>query len=299
MTFKGAWHHVMSRALNNESILAGFGGKKYFLTLLADAAATKRVRVLSYCLMMNHYHLIVQNASGRLADFMRQVNGQYGLYYRHTIGGRGYVFQDRYKSTLIQDDTYLRMALLYVLLNPVRARLVKSAFDYRWSSIGFYFNRISESWLDNEFAESLFHDRTDFRYQLRAWAGKELPVYRTRFGLLLGDDGFANEVERQFDRRRDDGESLRRREGDYAFEPAHKVITRFEKVKGIRIESLDPSTHDAKRLRGELLVLLRDRAGLRYHEIMKLRLFKSLRYSSLGQLYKRAKTVRQYGGDRS
>lgn len=294
MTFIGAWHHVMSRALNNEPILAGFGGKKYFLTLLTDAATTRQIRVLAYCLMKNHYHLIVQNSSGRLADFMRQINGQYALYYRHTFGGRGYVFQDRFKSTLIQDDTYLRMALLYVLLNPVRARLVKNAFDYRWSSINFYFSSISESWLDNEFAEHLFHDRADFRSQLWAWTDKELPVCRSRFGLLLGGKGFVYEVERQFNRRKNDGESLRRRAGDYSFEPVDRVIARFEKTKGIKIDSLDPSTHDAKRLRRELLVLLRDRAGLRYHDIMKLRLFKSLRYSSLGQLYRRAKAGWQH-----
>lgn len=128
VTYKGAWHHVMNRALNDESILAGYGDKKHFLKLLADSATTKRIRVLAFCLMRNHYHLIVQNTSGRLSDFMRQLNGDYGLYYRHKYGGRGYVFQDRCKSTLIQNDTYLRMAFLYVLLNPVRVRLTKS----RW-----------------------------------------------------------------------------------------------------------------------------------------------------------------------
>jgi putative transposase len=292
VTFKGAWHHVVSRALSDESILAGFGSKKYFLRLLADAASTKRIRVLAYCLMRNHYHLIVQNSSGRLADFMRQVNGQYGFYYRHTFGGRGYVFQDRYKSTLIQDDTYLRMALLYVMLNPVRAHLVKNALDYRWSSIRFYFSHISEHWLDNEFAERLFHDRVDFRSQLWSWVNRDLPVRRTRFGLLLGKDGFVDEVKARFDRRKRSGESLRRREDDYSFESPDNVIARFERNKGVRLDALDPSTLDAKRLRGELLVLLRERAGLSYGEIMKLPLFKSLRYSSLGKLYKRFKSRR-------
>jgi putative transposase len=289
VTYKDAWHHIMNRALNDESILAGYGDKKYFLKLLADGAMTKRIRVLALCLMGNHYHLIVQNTSGRLSDFMRQLNGNYGLYYRHKYGGRGYVFQDRYKSTLIQNDAYLRMAFLYVLLNPVRARLVKDPFDYKWTSIGVYFSGISEDWLDSEYAESLFYDLRDMRSQLWDLAGQELPVRKSRFGVLLGDEDFADIVEHQFNRRRTDGESVRRRKDDYSFESPDRIIAKFEKVEGIRINSIDPSTHLAKRLRGKLLVLLRDRAGLKYREIMELPLFKSVRYASLGKIYKRTK----------
>lgn len=283
---------MISRALNSESILAGYGDKIYFLRLLEDAATTKRIRVIAYCLMRNHYHLILQNSSDRLADFMRQVNGQFGLYYRHKYGGRGYVFQDRYKSTLIQDDKYLKMALLYVLLNPVRARLVKGPLSYRWSSIGVYFSIGLKNWIDQEFVERLFHDRMDFRNQLRQWANRGLRVNRTRFGNVLGDNTFVEKIERRFNRRRRNAESLRRRQDDFSFEPLHKAISHFEKTKGIRIQDLDISTHDAKRMRAELLVLLRDRVGLPYSEIMKLPLFRSLKYSSLGKLYKRTKVLK-------
>jgi len=287
----------MNRALNDESILAGYGDKKYFLKLLADGVMTKRIRVLAFCLMRNHYHLIVQNTSGRLSEFMRQLNGNYGLYYRRKYGGRGYVFQDRYKSTLIQNDTYLKMAFLYVLLNPVRARLVKNPFDYKWSSIGAYFSRISEHWVDGEYAESLFYDLQELRSQLWGWMGQELPVRKSRFGVLLGDKDFADVVEQRFNRRRTDGISVRRRNGDYSFESREKVIARFEKIEGIRIDSIDPSTRLARRFRGKLLVLLRDRAGLKYREIMELPLFKSLRYSSLGKIYKRTKENRGANDD--
>ena len=75
MTYKDAWHHVMNRALNDDPILAGYGDKKYFLKLLVDSATAKRIRVLVCCLMRNHYHLIVQNTSERLSDFMRQLIG--------------------------------------------------------------------------------------------------------------------------------------------------------------------------------------------------------------------------------
>ncbi len=295
VTFKGAWHHVMNRGLNGEPILAGCGDKKYFLKLVADGATTKRIRVIAFCLMRNHYHLIVQNTSGRLSDFMRQLNGNYGLYYRHRYGGRGYVFQDRYRSSLIQNDAYLSMAFLYVLLNPLRARLVKNPFAYRWSSINYYFSVISEVWLDSKYAEGLFHDLEDLRSKLCAWTGQELPLCSSRFGLLLGDEGFVDDVERQFNRRKTTGDSSRRRKDDYSFESPETVIAEFEKAEGIRIDSIDPCAHLSKRLRRKLLVLLRDRAGLKYREVMKLPLFKPVRYSSLGKMYKRAKGVREVG----
>ena len=62
---------------------------------------------------------------------MRQLNGQYGINYRKKKGGRGYVFQDRYKSALIQDDPYLPMSIVYVILNPLRAGLVDNPYDYK------------------------------------------------------------------------------------------------------------------------------------------------------------------------
>jgi len=126
---------------------------------------------------------------------MRQLNGQYGLFYRGAYGGRGYVFQDRFKMRI-------------------------------------------------------------------------------------------------FERRKKSGESLRRRKSDYIFESVGEVINKFEQAKGIKMDVLlDVNTVLAKRLRAELLVWLRERAGLRYKEIIKLPIFHSLRYSSLSQLYKRAKKV--------
>ena len=76
------------------------------------------------------------------------------------------------------------------------------------------------------------------------------------------------------------------------------IIAEFEKAEGIPIDSMDPSIHLAKRLRGKLLVLLRDRAGLKYREIMELPLFKSLRYASLGKIYKRSKQHMKHRVDR-
>lgn len=73
-----------------------------------------------------------------MSDFFKQLNGQFGTIYRKNQGGKGYVFQDRFKSMLIQDNSYLLMVIAYVLNNPVRARLVDNFIDYKWSSALFY-----------------------------------------------------------------------------------------------------------------------------------------------------------------
>lgn len=289
VTYKGAWHHVMSRALNGEHIFAGPKAKEYFLRLFSEAVKSQRIRVIAYCVMDTHYHALVQNTSGRLAACMRLLNGHYAVYYRRTVGGHGYVFQDRYKSTLIQKDSYVQMALIYILLNPVRARLVRNPFAYQWSSIGAYFKGHSSTWLDTGFVERLMRDQENLGVLLRDWMGSELPVRTTRFGHVLGDRRFVDEIKRRCNRRTGKGESLRMRLGDYAFESVDEVMRRFTRTCGIRLDDECVRSLTNKRLRAELLVLLRDRAGLGYKEIMKYPLFKSLKYSSLGQLYKRTK----------
>ncbi len=81
-----------------------------------------KIRLFAYCIMDNHYHLVLENASDRLSDFQMLLNVQYGMYYRKMEGGKGYVFQSRFKSTLIENDSYLIQSIRYLLRNPVRLR---------------------------------------------------------------------------------------------------------------------------------------------------------------------------------
>ena len=76
--------------------------------------------------------MVLENSSGRMSDFFKQLNGQIASEYRKQVGGKGYVFQDRFKSTLIQNEAYLMLVIAYTLNNPVRARLVENFMDYQW-----------------------------------------------------------------------------------------------------------------------------------------------------------------------
>lgn len=83
--------------------------------------------------------MVLENTTGRMSDCLRLLNGNYGMYYRKLVGGKGYVFHDRFKSTLIENDAYLLQSVVYLLRNPLSAGIVNRAANYIWSSGSYYF----------------------------------------------------------------------------------------------------------------------------------------------------------------
>jgi REP element-mobilizing transposase RayT len=254
-----------------------------------------KIKILAYCIMANHYHLILENSSGRMSDFFRQLNGNYGMIYRKLYGEHGYVFQGRYKSTLIQVDEYLRIAIKYALLNPVRAGLVTKFDNYIWSSANEYFSENSSGIVDNQFVNELFSGKQDFLGFMELNPTEELYPRQTKYGEILGDKEFEKYAFEKFDRREKKLSVGWKRADDQdpIFDPVEKVIWEFEQKIGMALEELDISTHVGKRLRGELLIRLKDTAGLKYNEIIEISLFNNLKLSSLGKLYRDAKVHMQ------
>jgi len=290
--YVGSLHHVMNRGIKGENIFPDDDAKSYFLKLLTIKAHDRRIKVLSYCIMDNHYHLILQNTSGKLSDFMKQLNGGYGFYYRERVGGKGYVFQSRFKSTLIENEKYLRIAILYVLLNPSRKLIAKSPWDYGWSSIREYFKNKVSGLIDCAYVEELFESMENLSHQLSEMSAIELPIIKTRMGEIMGDKTFIETAFQRSDRRQKKNANVpqKLRIKDYSFEPPNKVIEVFEEKIGKKIMDLDVNSRKEKDLRLELLVLLKDRAGLNYTKIIKHPLFRNIKYSSMSQMYKRKKS---------
>jgi REP element-mobilizing transposase RayT len=291
ITYEGAFHHVMNRGINGEEIFSGHRTKSQFLDFLEEYSKKMRIRIVSYCIMNNHYHLILENSSGRMSDFCRDMNGTYGMYYRKLNGGKGYVFQSRFRSTLIQDDSYLKMAIAYVLLNPVRAGIVEHFTEYIWSSASHYFSDkpFEIEIVDTDFVNELFVSKSQFFKFMELWCSKELPIRETKYGGILGAQDFLDEALDKFDRRgKLESEGVKRIDDRY-FEPEEKVIWEFETKHGLKLEEIDTRSYKGKRLRGELLVLLKDLAGLKYTDIMELPIFRELLVTSLPKLYRDAK----------
>ena len=190
---------------------------------------------------------------------------------------------------MIQEDSYMIVALIYGFLNPVRAGLTRNPWDYEWSSIRKYFDDCGDTFLDREFVRDLFGERAVLRDLLREWRTRDLPVRQTRLGDVLGDERFIEAAMRRHDRRGRTSESRRKRIKEFDFVPAEKVIEVFEGKIGRSIREIDTSTRAGTRLRDELLVLLKDRAGLTYSDIVCYPPFRDLKQYSLNQLYRRAR----------
>ncbi len=292
----------MNRGINDEYIFESPALKEIFLNLLEEKSRILKIRIFAYCVMGNHFHLILENTSGRFSDFLKQVSSQYAMCYRKKTGGKGYVFQGRFNSTLIENDSYLISSIIYTLLNPVRAGLVKEYNEYTWSSANAYFiegkGKQKPGIIDVDFVEGLFGSKEELTNQINLNIRKELPEFDSKFGMILGSRNFLAEAEKKFDRRKKPDAVKRKRVDDRYFEPVEKVIYEFEKKNGVEIETIRTDTHHGKRLRGELLVLLKDMAGLKYREIIEFPCFDNLQYSSLGDLYKSTKKRMQEGACR-
>lgn len=288
-TFQGAYHHVMNRGIRGETIFFDDKAKEYFIRSIKELSQIYKIRILAYCILNNHYHLILVNSSGKLSDFMKLLNGNYGLYYRKRVGGKGYVFQNRFKSTLIDKDSYLNVAISYVLLNPVRKGLVAKCEEYKWSSMREYFSRSGDSFVDRAFVEDIFGSEAELNRMLDEWQFSDLPLRTTRMGDVLGEEKFVEMAKEKFDRRKKKLDSKKRRKYEYELRPANEVIKYFEKEYKVKLEEIVTKGKEGKRLRDALLVLLKDRVGLKYAEIIRFPVFKGLKYSSLGKLYKLAK----------
>jgi REP element-mobilizing transposase RayT len=276
----------MNRGLHGEYIFPDDTHKAAFLELLAAKVRLYRIRLFAYCIMDNHYHLVLENNSGRMADFFRNLNTHYAFYYRKKNGGKGYVFQSRYVSTLIQNDAYLKLAIIYILQNPLRAGIVKNYCEYIWSSANHYFKKKHPEWLDARFVNGLFGSRMQLDEVASGELGKELPATKTVFGPVLGDENFLTKALEHYERRQEPDAVKKRRRDDFGFEPVEKIVQEFERSWGVKINEIDTGKIWGKKLRAELLANLRDATGLKYREIIEIPIFSDLHYLSLAHLYR-------------
>ncbi|MCG2811447.1 MAG: hypothetical protein L6428_08310 [Candidatus Aminicenantes bacterium] len=233
--------------------------------------------------------MLLENSSGRMSALLKIVNGSYGIYYRRKHGGKGYVFQNRYKSTLIQDDSYLRLAILYLLHNPVRAGLAVNCIEYPWSSAGEYLGKIKKPITDVTFVHELWGGKKNIMKEISGYQLDNLPIKKSDFGDLLGEYEFLTKALERRDKRINEKSLEKRRKDDSWFEPVEKVYRELEKDNGIKFEKLDYGTLAGKQLRGELLVRLKELSGLTYRQIAQLPEFRDIKLHSLAKLYKDAR----------
>ena len=132
--FSGALYHVMARGNAREDIFRSDADRLHFLSCLGAGCARFDWQVWAYCLMHNHYHLLIETRRATLSRGMREINGVYTQAFNRRHSRVGHVLQGRYKAVLVDKDAYLLELSRYIVLNPVRARLCASAGEWEWSS---------------------------------------------------------------------------------------------------------------------------------------------------------------------
>jgi putative transposase len=132
--YAGALYHITSRGNAREDIFITDEDRKRFLEVLALVVKRYRWKCFAYCLMNNHYHLLIETITPNLSLGMRQLNGVYTQLFNRLHKKTGHVFQGRFKAFVVEKDNYLLALSAYITLNPMRAKMVKHPKEWRWSS---------------------------------------------------------------------------------------------------------------------------------------------------------------------
>lgn len=146
--YPGAFYHVFSRGQRQEPIVQDSLDRERFLLDLGRMVELFRVSVHGYCLMTNHYHLILETPDANLSRAVQWLNVSYATYYNRRHRYVGHLFQGRFKAILVDADAYLDALSRYIHLNPVRAGLVARARDYEWSSCCYFVGSGGPAWLE-------------------------------------------------------------------------------------------------------------------------------------------------------
>ena len=136
--YPGAYYHITSRGNERKAIFKNNTDRISFLSYLKSAFLRYGATIHVYCLMNNHYHLLLETPKGNLSKIMHHINGAYTTYYNVKHRRAGQLTQGRYKAILVHADTYAGELSRYIHLNPVRAGMVDMPEKYTWSSYQYY-----------------------------------------------------------------------------------------------------------------------------------------------------------------
>jgi len=146
--YPNACYHVMNRGAGRQKIFKNNHHRTIFINLLQECRNLYNINIYAYCLMDNHYHLIISTPDSNISRVMRHINGVYTQKYNRLMKRDGPLFRGRYHAKLIEEDCYLLLVTRYIHLNPVDAGIVQNPADYRWSSYRAYLGLTAKSdWL--------------------------------------------------------------------------------------------------------------------------------------------------------
>ena len=207
--YDGALYHVTSRGNEKKPIFWNEEDREIFLYILKEVNGRYNWLCHAYCLMNNHYHMVIETPDGNLSKGMRQLNGVYTQNFNRRHHRAGHIFQGRYKAILIQKDSHLLEVCRYVVLNPVRAKMIKSPEDSRWSSyratagLEKPYSCLTTEWILGQFSSKMGLARQIYKEFVKAGIGEE-PIWSKLKGqIVLGEDNFVEKFVSYLKRHKD------------------------------------------------------------------------------------------------
>lgn len=204
--YHDAWYHVMNRGRRGEDIFSDDQDYIMFTDLLKETSEIWNVRIAAYCLMPNHYHMLIQTPEANISRSMRHLNGVYTQRYNSRHRCDGQLFRGRYKSILIGTDSYLLQAVRYIHRNPLQAGLVQNLEAYKWSShIGYLSIARKWDWLNKNYMLSLLSkNRKDWLRHYRKWVSVDeddevsKKIGGVKWPMSLGPQAFIDRIKEKY-----------------------------------------------------------------------------------------------------
>lgn len=195
--FNGAYYHVLSRGNNRFDIFKSKDDYIDFLDLLGELSERFSVLIYAYVLMGNHYHLLLQTQKSNLSRAMQWLGTAYTRRFNIRHSQTGHLFQGRFKSILVEDDSYFINLSCYIHCNPLRAGMVKHLGDYRWSSYPHYaYGKKRPEWLIIDRLLSYFgNDPGCYRDKVKEYAKESESIWeKVKYGCIFGSQAFIDHI---------------------------------------------------------------------------------------------------------
>jgi len=245
--YEGAFYHIVQRGTERKSVFKEDKDKQRFLAYLETTFLRYRSICHAYCLMDNHYHLIIETPGANITKIMHYLNTSYAVYFNTKYRRVGPLYQGRFKSIIVQADEYLHHLSRYIHLNPVRAKIDEDPVKYKWSSYNSYLGKNKKpAWLEigfvmSNFGKKIAPARKRYREYVLGGIGKEVGIIKENIhkGLVLGDIDFMREIKERFVKNKTDKEIPMIRdiliEGELSKEEIEKVVKeKIAEIKEIR-----------------------------------------------------------------
>ena len=269
--FPGALYHVTSRGNAKEPIFIDDEDRGRFFDTLSVVVERFEWLCHAYCLMTNHYHLLIETPNGNLSRGMRELNGVYTQGFNQRYRRVGHLFQGRYKAILVEKNHHLLSLCRYVVLNPVRIGLVKRPEQWKWSSyrgtIGLVKKPsfLTDDWMLSQFDGRKRIAREKYRRFVMEGIDEESPWEALKGQIFYGTDEFIGQLSGLLDDKGNMKEVPRLQR--YVGRPSLSDLFRGKKGKGRKAED---ETIDAAYVRyGYTMREIAEHLGLHYATISR------------------------------